>query len=426
MSVCTGTLPHLKLRLSMWVLACGLSTAVLAQGHSAHTPASQSPADEALLDRWRKANEAVGQFGRGHADLLRWEQQNLPQGRPPTASGQAGRLSRERTVELALRDAPTLLERPGLSRLERDEIRRKIRVQILEAERGWLDAVISRQALEQARQALETVEIGAELAQRMLAVGHWSRARQMQEELPLWQARARLSQAQWAHDQAMQRLWQILGASISREDMLSQLPTQWAEPLPEMKADLESLQARALSSHPRWSLEEAQALQLEAALGSEQMKAARERIDRAIELRQPGAAPLIEPRLRLTHAQHEAVLVRASAERLKRQIQADVHVAYEALRAASQQARQSQSELVRLASASEQETLWRYNGMLASTWQLLASARQRIEAVEAALQARRQAWHAYLDLQAVVAGLPYIGALSMASPSASNPSKAGH
>lgn len=416
-----GVWRHFPFFLATLLVWGGLCSVLWAQSPSG-LPKTSS--DEALIDRWRKAHEAVGQFPRGHADVLQWEQRHLPQdSSTPAVTGGKG-LSRQRAIELALRDAPALLERPGLSRLERDEIRRKVREQSLEVERGWLDAVMSRQALEQARQALETAEIGAELAQRMLAVGHWSRARQMQEELPLWQARARLSQAQWTHHQALHRLWQLLGASVPPSDL--QLPAHWAEPLPEISADLESLQAQALSSHPRWSLEEAQALRLEAGLGAAQMKAARDIIARAVELRAPDAAARIDPRLGLSHAQHEALLARSSAERLKRQVQADVRVALEALQTASQQARHSQSELVRLASASEQETLWRYNGMLASTWQLLASARHRMEAVEAALQARRQAWHAYFDLQALLSGLPYAGALSAPATRTSTLPKAGH
>ncbi len=418
-------------KLGVWhhVLFCGVTLLVSAGLRApvwAQSPSAppQTPSDEALIDRWRKAHEAVGQFPRGHVDLLQWEQRHLPQAGPPSPVAAGKELSRQRAIELALRDAPALLERPGLSRLEQDEIRRKVRERSLEVERSWLDAVISRQALAQAQLALETAEIGAELAQRMLAVGHWSRARQMQEELPLWQARVRLSQTQATHHHALQRLWQLLGASSTHSDL--QLPAQWAEPLPQISTDLQSLQAQALSSHPRWTLEQAQALRLEAGLGEGQMKVASDIIARAVELRAPDAAPRIDPRLGLGHAQHEALLARSSAERLKRQIQADVRVAYEALKTASQQARHSQSELVRLASASEQETLWRYNGMLASTWQLLASARHRMEAVEAALQARRQAWHAYFDLQAVLSGLPYTGAVSAPSTSASNLPKAGH
>ena len=45
--------------------------------------------------------------------------------------------------------------------------------------------------------------------------------------------------------------------------------------------------------------------------------------------------------------------------------------------------------------------------MLKSTWDLLASARTRIDSVDAALQAQRQVWLAHADLVAVLAGLPY-------------------
>jgi hypothetical protein len=401
------------------VVLCG---AVWAQGHAGHS----ATADDALLDRWRRANESVGQFPRGHADLLRWEQSNLPKGSQSPAPAGHGRLGRSTAIDLALRDAPALLERPGQSRLEQEEVRRKVRAQSLEVERAWVDAVVSAQALEQARQILETAEIGAELAQRMLAVGHWSRARQMQEELPLWQARARLAQSQWTHTQALQRLWQQVGASLTWTELLEQLPAQWAEPLPQAPADPDKLMLQALQAHPRWNLEDEQARRQLAAVGSNHSQAGRALLEQAIGARAEGQSPRIDARMGLTHAQLEALQTQSSADRLKRQIQADVRSAHEAFKMAAEQAQVSQSELVRLARASEQETLWRYNGMLASTWQLLASARHRIEAVDAALQARRQAWHAYFDLQAVLAGLPYTGAASTPSTSTPSASKAGH
>ncbi len=407
--------------LTLLASAC-LPGPVWAQGHSGHPAAAEDP----LLDRWRKANEAVGQFPRGHADLLRWEQSHLPKGsQMPVAAGN-GRLGRDRAVDLALREAPALLQRPGLSRLEQDEIRRKVRAQSLEVERSWVDAVIGGQALEQARQALETAQIGAELAQRMLAVGHWSRARQMQEELPLWQARARLAQAQWAHDQALRRLWQQVGAALTPTELLEQLPAQWAEPVPQAPADLDRLELQALQAHPRWSLEDEQARRQLAAVGPAQWQAGRTLIEQAVGARAEGQSPRVDARTGLTHAQLEALGAQSSADRLKRQIQADLRSAHTAFSMAVEQGQVSQSELLRLAQASEQETLWRYNGMLASTWQLLASARHRIEAVETALQARRQAWHAYFDLQAVLAGLPYTGAVSMPSAGAPSTSKPGH
>jgi len=92
---------------------------------------------------------------------------------------------------------------------------------------------------------------------------------------------------------------------------------------------------------------------------------------------------------------------------------------------ARQQAAHSRSEVQRLYTALEEESLLRYNGMLKSTWDLLASARQRIQSVNAAHQAQRQAWLAWADLQAVLNGLPYTGSPG-ATRGTSTPSPAGH
>lgn len=405
--------------------AFGVCSPVGAQGHAGHQVQAPPVQDaSAGLERWRKANEDVGQFPRGHADLLRWEQTHMPKAAESPDVPRS--LNRTRAIELALRDAPALIQSTGLSRLEREELRRKVLQHSLEVERAWIDAVFAGQTLQQARQASETAEIGAELARRMLAVGHWSRARQMQEELPLWQARARLSQAQWSQSQALQKLWQLLGAALSVEQLAAQLPSQWAEPLPSAPLELEQVQAQALQAHPRWSLEEMHARLRAAAVSPGHLQAGREIIERVVGARSPSEPARIDARTGLTHAQIEALQTQTAADRLKRQIQADARVAHEALTTAMEQARRAQSEVVRLASASEQETLWRYNGMLASTWQLLASARNRIDAVEAAQQARRQAWHAHLDLQAVMAGLPYSGGLAFAASAAPGSSKGGH
>ena len=63
-----------KLR-NLWpVIALGLVSMPLA---------AQTTSPGAETD-WRRANEAVGQLKRGHADALKWEQANVP---PETAPG---------------------------------------------------------------------------------------------------------------------------------------------------------------------------------------------------------------------------------------------------------------------------------------------------------------------------------------------------
>jgi len=43
--------------------------------------------EDTVLD-WKAANAAVGKFQRGHADLLKWEQEQARKSAPPTQGGQ--------------------------------------------------------------------------------------------------------------------------------------------------------------------------------------------------------------------------------------------------------------------------------------------------------------------------------------------------
>ena len=62
----------------LWLAALALSAlGGMASAQTATTPAqaAQPPVEQGSTD-WRQANEAVGQFKRGHADVLKWEAAN--------------------------------------------------------------------------------------------------------------------------------------------------------------------------------------------------------------------------------------------------------------------------------------------------------------------------------------------------------------
>jgi hypothetical protein len=222
-------------------------------------------------------------------------------------------------------------------------------------------------------------------------------------------------------------LWQYLGAALSLQEVAAQLPRDWSEPLPPPGGALDTLQQQALQAHPHWAIEASNAQRLIAAVGDGQLSQARQSALRAVREREPLAAGQLDPRRdRLSHAQHEALQASAAADRLERQVRSQVVMAHAAYGFAHGQATTVQTQLLELARQWERETLLRYNGMLSSTWQLLASARGRIAAVDGLLQARRQGWHAHLDLQAVLSGLPYSGGLAAAAAAGSTPSLAGH
>jgi hypothetical protein len=153
-------------------------------------------------------------------------------------------------------------------------------------------------------------------------------------------------------------------------------------------------------------------------------------IEKALREAPTNQPPQFDPRRMLWgHALENAWQAKADADRLARQIQADVRGAVAAYKTIRKSAQTRQAEVLRLHTELEQETLLRYNGMLKSTWDLLASTRTRIQSVEAALQAQRQVGLAHADLTGVLAGLPYAASLAaggLSSAASSSNAKPGH
>jgi outer membrane protein TolC len=391
------------------------------------TPLPSAKAGQAPLT-WQDANRAVAQFPRGHVDLLRWEQKNMPASQDAPAHPDAGQLTLALAQRLALLDEARW-HKPGMSAQEAAVVRQQVAAVRRDVQKLWVDAVASRQSAAHSRDIWAVAQAASELGQRMAQVGNWSRARQIQEELPLWEARARLDKAQLQADRALYALWQRMGAGKTVQVLAQQLPLhlpavlvvdvpvwalldsaqvqihghgQVAHPLPDVAA----LQTQALQAHLRWPLEDLHARRLMAGLGlsDTDLQAAQKTLD----AQSAQAVPVWDPRaMRGGHGLESALQARLQADRLARQVRADVQVALNAFQVARQNAQHTQTEVLGMHTELSQQSLLRYNGMLKSTWDLLASARTRIDSVDAALQAQRQAWLAHADLLAVLAGLPY-------------------
>ena len=76
-------------------------------------------------------------------------------------------------------------------------------------------------------------------------------------------------------------------------------------------------------------------------------------------------------------------------------------------------ARHYRVEVVPLKKRISDEMLLKYNGMLASTFDLLADARAQVMAVNGAMEAERDFWIAAANLQTALTGKP--GSMGMAS-----------
>jgi hypothetical protein len=412
-------------------------SSVHVHGFRSGTPSNAAPSAKPVPSgpSWQDANRAVGQFPRGHVDLLRWEQKNMPPLPDPPAHPAAGQLTLALAMRLALQDEALWLK-PGMSASEAAAMRQQVAAARLEVQRLWVNAVVARQSVAHSGDVLAVAQAGAELGQRMAQVGNWSRARQIEQELTLWDARARADKAQLQADRALQALWQRIGAGMTPQALALQLPPHLPVDLPaftpfdvqvELSSDaVAALQTQALQAHLRWPLDELQARRLSAGQGlnAQELQAAQQ----ALQALAGQELPMWDPRsMRWGHAFENALQARLQADRLARQVRADVQNAVAAFRLASQTAQHTQAQVLRLHTELSQETLLRYNGMLKSTWDLLASVRTRIVSVDAAVHAQRQLWLAHADLMAVLAGLPY--ADSASASDATNPSNtrtAGH
>lgn len=401
------------------------------------TPSNAAPSVKPVPSSptWQDANRAVGQFPRGHVDLLRWEQNNMPPIPDTPAHPDGGKLTLALAMRLALQDEALWLK-PGMSAAESAAVGQQVTAARLDVQRLWVNAVVARQSVAHSGDVLAVAQAGAELGQRMAQVGNWSRARQMEQELTLWDARARSDKAQLQADRALQALWQRIGAGMTPQALAQQLPPHLPVDLPahspvDVQAELSleavaSLQTQALQAHLRWPVDELQARRLSAGQGltAQELQAAQQ----ALQALAGQELPMWDPRtMRWGHAFENALQARLRADRLARQVRADVQNALAAFRLASQTARHTQAQVLRLHTELAQETLLRYNGMLKSTWDLLASVRTRIDSVDAALQAQRQHWLAHADLMAVLAGLPYADSASASdTTNPSNTRTAGH
>lgn len=367
---------------------------------------------------WRGANDTVGTFTRGHIDILRWEAENLPPGiaeRLPEGEP----LSASAAVRIALANRPDLFATEDMSALERARADIAAVTFARDVQRAWIRAVAAEQGLRRTEEAFEAAEIAAELAARMTRVGNWGQDRLLGQQLSLSDAGVQLAQARQQASSAREALVRKLG--LWGEGLDFPLP----DALPDLPVQLisgDGLEAQALRAHPSLRLAAIEAERAQRGIASRSLAMWSDAVDAALaravapdaDQEHPLAgviqgAPVLERRhLPASHDAERAAKAQAKAAALAVSIRSQVREAYHQYRVAYDVARRAE-ENSRLAEALQDETLTRYNGMLKSTWDLLASARDRVERADAAVQALGDFWLAHANLKAVLAGAEYPG-----------------
>jgi outer membrane protein TolC len=400
-------------------------------------PLTAPPAPQAVMgeEDWRSANDTVGAFTRGHIDILRWEAENRPRA-VAEAVPEGEPLSPAEAVRIALGSRPDLFATEEMNSLERARADIAVTEFARDVHRAWIRAVAAQQGMRTAEQAFDAADVATELAVRMTRVGNWGQDRLMREQQALVDAGIRLAQARQEATSAREALVRILGlwgdaAAITLPDRLPELP--------DTPIAGEGLEATAIRNHPQLPLAAIEAERAQRGLASRTRdmwdEAARTALDRVV-IAAPDdgsplehlitSAPVLERRrLPAGHDAERAARAGASAASLAVKIRSQVREAYHQYRVTYDIAQRAR-ENARLSAEIQEDMLLRYNGMLKSTWDLLASARDRVEAAGVSVQAQRDFWLAHTNLQAVLAGGDYPGPDAIGGGGAGAKDAGGH
>ncbi len=393
-------------------------------------PLSADTAVQVALLNNKRLQVALAELGIAEADLV---QAGLM--RNPKFS--FGRLSGDGNVEIdrsVLFDLGGLLTMPLRRAIEQQrfqgaQLQAALQVVRVAADtrRAWYQAVAAEQSLSYLRQAALAAEASAELGQRMAAVGNWSRLDEAREQVFHAEVGAQLLRAEHAAVAARERLLRLLGLpssepSLRLPDRLPPLPAQLqlpqqaeqvalAQRLDVQAAVLDTqFTARTLGLTRTTRFVNVLELGYQNSSKSGEARANGYEVELSLPLFDWGGA-----RVRRAESTYLRALQRTAD--IAVQARSEVREGYSALRSQYDVARRYRDEIVPLRKKMSDEMLLRYNGMLASVFELLADARAQIASVNAAIDTQRDFWIADSELQFAIHGGSAVTALPSAIPS---------
>ena len=280
--------------------------------------------------------------------------------------------------------------------------------------RAYFEAVATRQTALYMEQVQGAAEASAELAKRMARVGNWSKLEQAREQAFYADATTQVARSKHNALAAQEQLLQLLG--LWGRDTVITLPDRLPD-LPTSPTDIVDLEKQAM----------AQRLDLQVARHDTEATAKGLGLTRATGLinvldagyvnksqtgqsRENGYTVSLELPIfdwgGARTAKAEALYMQAVARTQETAIRArsEVRQAYSAYRTSYDVARHYRDEIVPLRRKVSDEMQLRYNGMLASVFELLADSRDQINGVNAAIEAQRDFWLADTDLQGAISG----------------------
>ncbi|WP_313174498.1 TolC family protein [Massilia sp.] len=357
------------------------------------------------------------EVGIAQADLAQAARlQNPGFGFKRTAGG--GAVEIERTLTLSLVQALTLplSQRLEHARFEAAQLRVGLAIErhALETRRAWVEAVAARQGLDYARRVNAAAEASAALSGRMRRSGNASALDSAREQLFYAEAAAGVMRAEQQVVASRERLARLLG--LWGEQANYTLP----ERLPDLPAaPFDASETERLAVERRLDVQAArqEAAALAASLGLTRSTRFINVLDLGLERKSETG----EPRARGYEVSLElplfdwgdARVVRAEGvymQSLRRVAETAINARsearerYLAYRNSWDLARHYRDEVLPLRKKISSEVLLRYNGMLASPFELLVDAREQAGAVNAAIDALKDFWLQEAELQLALGG----------------------
>jgi outer membrane protein TolC len=291
-----------------------------------------------------------------------------------------------------------------------------------ETRRAYYRAVAAQETARYMAQVQEAAEAAAELARRMARAGNIPKITELREQVFSAEAAAQLARARQAATAEREWLTRLMG--LYGEDLRFKLPERLPD-LPASAPELQDAEQTAVAQRLDIQAARRESEGLAESLGLTKAT----RFINALELGPAQTKEDPEPWKRGYELSLEVPLFDwgsakvARAESLYMQsiqriaetavnARSEVREAYSAQRIAYETAKRYRDEIVPLRKQISEESLLRYNAMLASVFELLADSREQIAAVAGYIDSLRDYWVADAELQAALSG----GSAGRASP----------
>ena len=283
-----------------------------------------------------------------------------------------------------------------------------------ETRKAYFQAVAAQESVRFADQVKTAAEAGGQLAERMARAGNFSKLDQAREQVFYADAAAQFARAQQVATSEREKLTRLMG--LWGEGIRFQLPERLPA-LPAARPELQDLEAFAM----------AQRLDIQAMRQHNEGLASSLGLTKAtrfINVLELGPAQIRSPAEPVRNgyqisieiplfdwggariARAEAIYMQSVIRLAETAVNArsEVRTSYSDYVGTYDLAKHYRDEIVPLRKTISDELLLRYNGMLASVFELLADSREQIASVNASIEALKSFWLAETELQMALGG----------------------